>query len=760
VIVNELVVVIAVCGSSLVLTRFRARSFSGAAATPHDLERMLAAVQRACADFLWQETRLLGLLAGVVLLALAGATAAFAAPGSWPAAVAWSLAALALGVVGGALMAFFAHASAARTAHRALEALRNDRNEATHVTLRGANVLAVAVDAASMALSVLCFAAHYAFATTLGHVSASDAVSLASRTLVALAFGALCAAVVFQVGGASLHTAAGVAGAGARARDPRIARDEEQNPLLVAELVGDHVGGVVSRSTEAFAGSLLANAGLVLLAALVGRANAESEAGVLGLVALPLVIRSIGQFAASVALGSSRFEGHRSLPVTFAAARACQAALQIAGVLGATLWLLGATLFSTYALAGTLGVLAGALSAGASALGSRRERPAWVGAPTPRDSAWVGAPTPRDSAWVGAPTPRDSAWVGAPTPRDSAPTLARALGLGLQRTWLMFTLVGGCLGAAWMVASRAPLAHGGALGLALAVAALLGASAFSSCESIFAALSENVHKLAGLRRSRFDEPARQRAAEMGRAGVAIGHLGRTQLILSAAAAALLAAVVLPLLSAGGRDGLSWAHPIVLMGGVLGAGSLSFHVGGMLKASSRAAASLDKNASDRLSREAEPARGDALHPDPYPSDLRHLDETPHPSEGRGPVPSYRESVLLATTSATQTLLPFALGAVLAPFAVAVSIRLFYSAGGALIAYGLMAFSALGALTGCSAALVAQGTSLELARARRAGSEDASNTHSLVEFLERCIGPSALLGLKATVVSSLATVPLSL
>jgi Na+/H+-translocating membrane pyrophosphatase len=686
------------------------------------------------------------LLAGVVLLALAGATAAFAAPGSWPAAVAWSLAALALGVLGGALMAFFAHASAARTAHTALAALRNDRNEATHVTLRGASVLAVAVDAASMVLSTLCFGAHYAFATTLDHVSASDAVSQASRTLVALAFGALSAAVVFQVGGASLHTAAGVAGAGARARDPRIARDEEQNPLLVAELVGDHMGGVVSRSTEAFAGSLLANAGLVLLAALVGRANAESEAGVLGLVALPLVIRSIGQFAASVALGSSRFEGHRSLPATFAAARACQAALQIAGVLGATLWLLGATLFSTYALAGTLGVLAGALSAGASALGSRRERAA--------------SPAFERTARVGAPAPRSPAWVGAPTPRDSAPTLARALGLGLQRTWLMFTLVGGCLGAAWMVAARAPLAHGGALGLALAVAALLGATAFSSCESIFAALCENVHKLAGLRRSRFDEPARQRAAEMGRAGVAIGHLGRTQLILSGAAAALLAAVVLPLLSSGGRDGLSWAHPIVLMGGVLGAGSLSFHVGGMLKASSRAAASLEKNASDRLSREAEPPRGDALPPDPYPSDLRHPDETPHPSEGRGPLPSYRESVLLATTSTTQALLPFALGAVLAPFAVAVSIRLFYSAGGALIAYGLMAFSALGALTGCSAALVAQGTSLELARARRAGSEDASNTHSVIEFLERCIGPAALLGLKATVVSSLATVPLSL
>jgi Na+/H+-translocating membrane pyrophosphatase len=718
VIVNELVVVIAVCGASLVLTRLRARSVSRSAATPHDLERMLAAVQRACADFLWQETRLLGLLAAVVLLVLAGSTAAFASPGSWPTALAWSLAVLVVGALAGTLIAFFAHASAARTTQGSLEALRHDRNEATHVTLRGASVLAVAVDATSIALSASCFAARYAFATKYGHMPPIEAVALASRSVVALAFGALCAAVVFQVGGASLHTAAGVAGAGARARDPRIARDEEQNPLLVAELVGEHVGGVVSRSTEALTGSLLANAGLVMLATVVGRANAEPEAAVLGLVALPLVIRSSGQFAAAVALGSSRFEGHRSLPRTFAIARACQAALQIAGVLGATLWLLGAKLFSAYALAGTLGVLAGGLSAGVSAFGSRSER---------RPSPALGR---------------------------SEPTLARALGLGLQRTWLMFMLLGACLGGAWMVGARAPLAHGGALGLALAVAALFGTAAFSSCESLFAALSENVHKLAGLRRSRFDQPARQRAAEMDRAGVAIGHLGRTQLILSGAAAALLAAVILPLLSAAGRDGLSWAHPIVLMGGVLGAGSLSFHVGGMLKASSRAAASLDENASERRSSEVEPAP-DGLDP----LGLQHPDETPQPGEGRGPLPSYRDSVQLATKGATQALLPFALGAVLTPFAVALSIRLFYAAGGALGAYGLMAFSALGALTGCSAALVAQGTSLELARARRAGLGSASNTPSVVEFLERCVSPAALLGLKATVVSSLATVPLS-
>lgn len=698
-IVSELVVVIAVCGSSLVLTGLHARRLSGFAVTPHDLERLLAAVQRAGADFLWQETRLLGVLAGIVLLVVAGPIAA-AAPSAegWPAAIGWSLAALGVGVAAGIAVAFLAHGCAARTAHGALGALRHDRNAATRVTLRGASLLAVGIDAVSTVLAASCFAAHYLFSTLVTGAEPAAAAALAARTLVPLAFGALCAAVVFQVGGASLHTAAGVAATSARARDPRIVGDEEQNPLLVAELVGDRVGGIVSRSTEALAGSLLANAGLVMLAALVAQANAESEAGAFALVALPLVVRTIGQFAATVALGSSRFEPRRSLSGTFLAARLSHAALLAAGVLGATRWLLGASLFAPYAAAGGLGVLAGTLAAGVSFMGSRRERP-----------------------------------MNEARER-SGPTLARALGLGLQRTWLLVVVVGGCVVAAWMLAARSPLVQGRAFGLVLAAAALLGAGAFNSCQSIFAVSCENVRKLAMLRRSRLDDPAKQRATEMDRAGVAVGHVGRIELILSAAAAALLAAVILTLLSAShgaASVGASWAHPLVLIGGVLGAGSLSLHIGGMLEASSRTATSLDKEASARLEREREGG-----------------------PDARGPLPGYRDSVQLAAASATRALFPFALGAVLAPFAAALALRLFHTAFGGANAQGLLAFSALGALTGCAAALVAQGASLELARARRVAAESSSSSLSVTEFLERCIGPAALLGLKATVVSSLA------
>ncbi len=700
---SELVVVIAVCCVSLVLSLLHAIRMSQPGATPHDLERLLAAVQRACADFLWQETRAVGLLVGVVLGALAGALALFGALGNGHASAAWSLVALCSGALAAAAIAHYAHRSGARTTHGTLGALRQERSVATLVALRGASVLGVVLDAVSSALSALFFSAQYAYLTGVEHVEPMQAALLSSRSLAALAFGALCAAVVFQVGGASLHTAAGVAATGVRARNARVAQDEEQNPVLVAELVGHHVGGIVSRSTDAFAGLLLANGSLVMLAALVGASNPDAGVSALAWVALPLVIRVLGQLSATIALGSSRFEGQPGPSEMLVAARLSHALMLLAAVFGACLWLLGQPLYSKFVLPGALGVFAGVVSAGASMAGGSRKR------------------------------------LGALT--RPAPTVARAFGLGLQRTWLLFLLVGACLGAAWVVGARTPLVNGGAFALTLAVAALLGAGSFNSSESVFGLICENVRRVASLRRGRFDDAAKSRAVELDRVGVAIGHQGHTQIILSGAAASLLAAVALPLLGAAqspaGSGGVGLAHPVVLLGGVLGAGSLLFHVGGMLKASSRAASSLDKDLSDRLARESE---GDSAAP-------------------RGPLPGYRGSVQLATTSASQALFPLALGAVLVPFVVSVFMRLIYGAGGGAVAvYGLMAFSALATLTGCCAALLAQGTYLELAEARRNSADNDASTHSVIEFMERCIGPAALLGLKVTVVSSLTTVPL--
>ena len=698
---SELIVVVTVCGLSLVLTGFHARSDARSETTPHDLERMLAAVQRACADFLWQETRLVAAVLAIVTAAVAVPALAFGALPKGHAALGWALGALALGGLAGALAAHLAHGSAARTARRALEALRHDRNGAARVALRGAALLSVAIEAVSCSLAALAFSAHYVWLRAALHVEPQQAALLASRTLAMLALGSACAAVVFQVGGASLHTAAGVAATGARARHPSIARDEEQNPVLVAELVGDHAGGLVSRATDALAGCLLGNAAVAMLAAWVGSSNVATGASPVALVALPLLVRALGQLAASIALGSSRLDGPPGPAPILLAARLSHAVLLGAGVFGACLWLLGTPALLPLAAAGALGVLAGVVTAMASAAGARR------------------GPDGGGSA-------------------RGETSVARAVGFGLQRTWLLVVLVGACLGTAWWLGSRTRLANGGVLSLTLAVAALLGAGAYDVSNGAFAVLCENVRRVAALRRACFDDGAKKRAAALERSGVAIGHVGSTQSILGTAAAALLAALMLPLASASGasaRAVFTLGHPVVLLGGVLGAGALSFHVGGMLRASSRAAAALDRDLSDRLAREEAS------------------------TERRSMAPGYRESVQLATRAATHALLPLALGALLGPFALAVLLRVAYGAESAGIGVrGLTAFSALAALTGCCAALVAEGTAVELSGGRRANADGVPTAASAIEFMERCIGPAALLGLKATVVSSLAAVPL--
>jgi Na+/H+-translocating membrane pyrophosphatase len=699
VIVSELVVVITVCGLSLVVTAFHARGSARAATTPHDLERLLAAVQRACADFLWQETRLLAAVLAIVTVAVAVPAALFGALPKGHAALGWALGVLCAGGLGGALVAHLAHGAATHTARAALEALRQDRDGAARVALRGAALLSVGIEALSCCLASLAFTAHFLFLTAARQVEPHHAALLASRTLAMLALGAACAALVFQVGGSSLHTAAGVAATGARARHPNIARDEDQNPVLVAELVGDHAGGLVARSTDALAGALLGNASVVMLGAWVSASNPSSGLSASALVALPLLVRALGQFAASVALGSTRVEGSPGPVGILLAARLSHALLLAGGVLGACLWLLGTAALLPLTGAGALGVLAGVSSAMASTAGLRRVP----------DAGLTGAET----------------------------TVARALGLGLQRTWILMVLVGGCLGGAWWLGSRTGIVNGGVLALALAVAALLGAGAYDVSHGAFAALCENVRRFAALRRAHFDEAAKKRAHSLTRAGVTVGHIGGTQSILGAAAAALLAALLLPLASAGPAPTsaiFTLGHPVVLLGGVLGAGALSFHIGGMLRASSRAAAALDRDLSDRLARDEVSA------------------------ERRSVPPGYRESVQLATAAATRALLPLALGAVLGPFALAVLLRLVYGAQSAGIGVrGLTAFSALAALTGCCAALVAEGAAVELSAGRRPSAESGP-TSSAIEFMERCISPAALLGLKATVVSSLAAVPL--
>jgi len=126
-IVSELVVVFAVCIFSLLLAGFLASGLLKRGVVNHELERLMAAVRRACADFLWQETKILASLLVIVGLALACPLAIWGTTtGNGAEPVAWSVAALCLGAAAGIGVAHTTHWAAARATANAMQALRQD----------------------------------------------------------------------------------------------------------------------------------------------------------------------------------------------------------------------------------------------------------------------------------------------------------------------------------------------------------------------------------------------------------------------------------------------------------------------------------------------------------------------------------------------------------------------------------------------------------------------------------------------------------
>ena len=699
-------VVFAACACSLFGAGFHARRLSVNATARHELERLLGAVKRACAEFLWRETRLLCLALIAVGVALAVPLVVWNDDARAP--LAWAGVALCLGAAAGCGAAHLGQWASTRAAAHALDGLRRDLEGTATEAARGAGVVALACDALSLLVTTFVFVGHYLYLSSGSEPGRSQSLIEASQSLPAAALGALCAAAIFQIGGSSFHTAAGVAGAAARARYSSIARDEEQNPALVAELVGGYAGGVVSRAADTFAAMMLANAGSVWVAAVVANANQHSGPAAIAIVSLPLVIRSVGLVAGTLAVANLRFNAPLPLPTIFSAGAASQVLISATGAFGATLWLLGEPAYLTYFGAAGLGLLAAALSTGLSLWSEHRRS-----------------------------LPAASHAFAASRGETS---VARALGLGLQHTWSPLLVVGVCLGAACFLGSRMPIEHGASYALVIAVAAMLGSGSFSLCQSLFTSIAETVRRISVLRRGGFDEAGRGRAEELADSAIGVGNLGHTQCILGSASAAMLVALALPLLSSSGRaaaGGAGAVHPIVIIGGLLGAGSSLFHVGGMLKLSSRAAHALDQNLRDRLDTAASAGApvGSAL-------------------------PSYRVSLALAASTATDSVLPLALGALLTPFCVGVLLRAVYGpAGNAMAAQALMAFGTMACLTGCSAALAAQGT-LHALHGRQGlaklGGNGSGNSAS--EFIGRCVGPAALFGFKAMVISSLAAAPL--
>jgi hypothetical protein len=401
--------------------------------------------------------------------------------------------------------------------------------------------------------------------------------------------------------------------------------------------------------------------------------------------------------AAAIATSSLRFGPGLQPWQAFAGAGVSQALIAATGLLGAAFWLLGAPLYLPAFIAGLLGIL--------SSLACQ---------------VLLLAPWSASSIT---------------SFRDGPVASATALG------------------------ARTGLSRGGAYTLLLAVAGMASSGALHLCCSAFSNIGASVRRLGALRRAHYDLAARSRASELERSGLAIGNLGDIQAILCGTAAALLGALTLPLLDVSplplpispasaaastllwsSTDSTSLAHPIVILGGILGLVSLSFYVGGVLQNNSRTASAVD----DELAREQEGA----------PSTERDVPL----------LPSYRGSVLRAGRIATAALLPLAAAALLAPMVMGMVLRLVYGPEGSKLAgQGLMAVASISVLTGGCAALAARGALMALGLTRLAvDTTQPQPARSVAEsaraLIGHSVGPAASLGLKATVVSALVIVPL--
>lgn len=661
------------------------------------LDRLLNAARRASRDFLrqteWRLSLMLlfGLMGWLVTRGLGPVTAEALGLG-------WKVAALIAGALSTVAVAHLAKALTERSMSSSLSVLSAGRGATPGPSLVGTAAVGAVVDATSLITTLLVFGGGL-LALLADAPSGSSALPFeASRLLPLAALGSISAAAVYQVGGASFHAAAGVAArtlATEREReDERHVGGTHRNPTLVAELVGSTVGASVSRATDAFATLLFANGTLVCVASAISRDHAASGEAALAIAALPLLVRAGGLLAFASSATQLRPDSGGD-PIRALLATGASSGLLLTAVLfGATYWLVGEPHFLWLAAAGSLGLLA-----------------SWASRAC---SVWL-----ERSGSAALLTPGLNALTRNET------SLARAFGMGLQQTWPPLVTVGLCMGGSWACGARLPVPHGGELALALGVAALLGSTAMNLAQDLLPGVARSVLLASTLPDSGFDEGALTRARDFHRWCDRLGNHGRMQLILGAACTALLAALTLPVTSLAeplSPDG-ELMHPALLVGGLLGAAHLSFFIGSALQSATRAAHYVGRELSQQL----------------------RLSATPSAQR-------YGPAVTLASESAKGSIVPLALLAVGAPLAIVTSFGLVYANGHSPVAtQGLMSYALVATLTGCCAALAAHGAVAALSSATL---ESLRPSPAAGQFMERSVGPAALLALKAIVIAAIA------
>lgn len=673
-----LLVVLEVCG--LVFALGAVRSLSIGAKDGVSLRRIASAVERATLSFVTRERRLFAVLAAgaasVIGLAHLGVGQAKHAG--------FAVAGVVLGATLASVAAAITTLIATRAAGSTLALARIRLDDSLAAALRGGGACALL----AQALGTLGGLGAFALAAWLAGAPHANVAGAPFALLPAYALGATLSA-LSAARACGVYHAGSDAGGDQGAHDVNLEPEDPRNPALVADVVGDQLGGVTARSAVLFASAASSTVAALWLALGV----AGNATGATPLAGLPLVFRSFGVVACVAALLTTRGEEARAVGPALARGQVSAAVIALFGFVAASYWL-APSHFLVLGGLGALGMISAAFAS--SALGllvSARKRAL-------RDGAGAGG--------------------GA---------LSSALGVGVEAA--AAPLVFAALGAG--VACELGAAHGLAGGRAFAFLVwFMGLSSLAPLSSglvSFAAMTDSARGMAHLSGDGGD--GLRRLHRLDDVGFVASSVARVHLALTAAGAAVAVAWALAATRSSGAAADAGPLPVLAVGAALLAAAVVFSFSAnTARAAARAARDVGTEV-DRQLRGFPREQGMPMIPEEY-------------------TPSYRGCEDVAARTALGSVLAAGLAALGPPVVLGIALGLVYREGGSPLATAaLTTFVVTVAVTGLGAALAVDGARAVLTGARRASRPDAGSASigasitgdALADIWSNAAGPAA-------------------
>ncbi|HEU5074578.1 MAG TPA: sodium/proton-translocating pyrophosphatase [Polyangiaceae bacterium] len=717
---TELVLILGINLAGLTFATAMARWMLVREAPSVEVRRLVNAVERATRSFLAACFRQVAITVALVALVLAGLHAYVWRSGTSENVryVVWSLLGLAVGALLTCVVAHVVVTLSRRASMNCLGALRVGLDRTLGVAVRAGGAAALVSECTGVLGACLLFGLLRALTT-------ADKVPVASSLAYVLggyALGAALAALVLQRSGAVYHSASEVGGELAGERDADLGACDPQNPAAVAKLVGDHVGQVAARAVDLFVCSAVANTAVLLTAAHVF--SDALAAGSLGLLLLPLLVKSFGVIASAFGIMVIRTEEATEPTHGVWRGHATTLVISIGALLGSTLWLLGKQTWAPFFVAGLLGLLVSTAAAYLATRNVQRRR------------------APMRSL------------LEAMKLGDSG-VLAEGVALGLSAALVPSVAAFGAVVASSELGRASEIGGGAMLGVSLALMSMLAAGPFMLAVNIVGPIAEGARGLGTLALpSTGDDELERRIQRLQDLGTSTDSFAQSFWTLVGGIAALFTAssLLAPALAAEiaqpSKAGaaaplpLDLTHPAVAYSGLLGAVLVLAYAGGVLHAASRSLKSVVSEVERQL-RAFPKDRGKFQIPSDY-------------------IPSYRACIEIVARGALARPIGPVLTAVLFPIVLGPLLVASTTSTPITVRAALASFVLVGAITGLCVAFFAETLRGCLGYLRRQvrskpGTDTALHARGLAELCGATAGPAAQLAYKTAAVAALAVAP---